>query len=619
MTLLISVLVFALQSNAEDAVSKGALPRLNETVIEADAPKRAIPSTLEFEKELKPTDRMGTADVAAELPGVQVYGNSQSTQGSFFSVRGAGSGQNQVSLNGFLLTDVSSPSSSVDLNTLGFHGLESLSILKGTDLLEYGPGNMSGLLLGKTRIPKQDLETQLALSSSSQGLNRTHLDFATQKDGYMQSLSAFRIYSTGISSADENLGNTEKDSFEQKGVITSAGFKASSKLHFEGLALYNIFNQDLDKRGGPQGDDPNFTQESHSALFGGRVRYTVFPESTWVTTQVSHQTLNRTTQNLPDQNSMDRVDESYWSQITRGKMVVKQNLHSTNQLKFGVETQQESFDTRKLKPTDFQKPASRAQRTGVFAMDSQRLGILQLDGGFRGDAQAGEPQNSGVISPALIFESIELNVRGTFQKGVKFPSLFQLYSPYGTKTLNAEQVNSLDLSIEKRFEKWGYVSGSLFGYDYTDLIDFDYIENKYANIGRAQVRGGELAAEIYPLSYVGVSSQFTRMSAQDVNSGIALLRRSSDQGRLGLKIFNKSNQLEMTSSLIGSREDIDPISFQRVTLGTTVLWGLRGSTHITKNLEFFARGDNLTDVRYQSVAGYGSPGRSVEAGISGSF
>ena len=152
---------------------------------------------------------------------------------------------------------------------------------------------------------------------------------------------------------------------------------------------------------------------------------------------------------------------------------------------------------------------------------------------------------------------------------------------------------------------------------------------QYINAQSADSRGWELEARASLPGKVTTRANYTVLDA-DVRataSGAAapLLRRASRTGSVVLSV-PVTSRLLLTSdaSHVGPRPDIrffpaDPFS-QEVELRPYTLIGIGGTYSMAASpkgteLELLVRVDNLTDERYEAVAGFATPRRTASIGM----
>jgi vitamin B12 transporter len=130
--------------------------------------------------------------------------------------------------------------------------------------------------------------------------------------------------------------------------------------------------------------------------------------------------------------------------------------------------------------------------------------------------------------------------------GGKAPSLFQLYSSFGTTTLASEGSFGVDAGIDQRFfDDAVRLSATVFRNRFENLIDFNAVAAQcgpgrpfgcYFNIAQAETQGLELEAEVLLNPLFRIRSAYTYLEARDLATGLDLARRPAHQGFVGVAV-----------------------------------------------------------------------------------
>jgi vitamin B12 transporter len=235
-------------------------------------------------------------------------------------------------------------------------------------------------------------------------------------------------------------------------------------------------------------------------------------------------------------------------------------------------------------------------------------------------------------------------LRASAGTGAKAPSLFQLHSPdFGTTTLQPEHNFGVDAGIDQMLlDGRVKLSGTLFWNRYRNLIDFrspdfsvfpvvpigcrpNQVFGCFFNVARARTSGAELASEINVVpQFLRVRVTYTALEAVDLATHFKLARRPGHEGRFGLIITPLPGlSIEPTVVYVGHRYDrpYDPTlpnplaSFEAGKLQPHARFDLYAEYRLDKTFSIYARGENLTNARYEEVQNFGTAGRSVYGGV----
>ncbi len=259
------------------------------------------------------------------------------------------------------------------------------------------------------------------------------------------------------------------------------------------------------------------------------------------------------------------------------------------------------------------------QRTeAAFVEANWRRERFSLDAGVRHD-------NNDVYGGAtslrtgLAFRATDnLRLVGSYGEAFRPPSLGELFFPFsGNRELEPEQAESTQLGVEWTRGPW---RGGLTAFELKqrDLIDFDLASFRFANISRAKSQGFEGT-----VSYLGerwsLRANATRLEAENLDTGRALLRRPEESANLWLAFRPGKLTLSLSGRYVGERPDFNPATGGAVTNPSYVRLDLAGRFQLWRHLSPSLRVENLFDREYEEVAGYPAASRTVVGGITLSF
>ena len=209
-------------------------------------------------------------------------------------------------------------------------------------------------------------------------------------------------------------------------------------------------------------------------------------------------------------------------------------------------------------------------------------------------------------------------VRASYGEGFKAPSLYQLYSVYGTAGLRPEESESWDAGITHRFLDGRAQAGvtyferdseNLIGFVSTDTAPYGY----YDNTELASAHGWEFGLALRPVDGFNVALNYTTIDAIDETTGNVLPRRAEDKASLVVD-YRLESGIGLGATVLMVGDSFDNASNSR-ELDGYVVTDLRASYGITESLEIFGRIENLFDAEYETVYRYGQPGRAVFGGV----
>ncbi len=219
------------------------------------------------------------------------------------------------------------------------------------------------------------------------------------------------------------------------------------------------------------------------------------------------------------------------------------------------------------------------------------------------------------LSPAF-------RLRASGGAAFRAPSAGELYYPFsGNPALQPERSTSYEAGADWTVARGLVLEVTAFTTSLTDLITYDFAAQENVNVGSARSRGietvlsGELGKGVF------VRASYSWIDAVDRETGLPLLRRPRNRASATFGQTMKDGvSAQMTVVYVGPRDDVDAVTFQRVTDSSYVRVDTAASgPKIFGGAVIFLRITNLLDRQYAEVAGFPSPGRRWTAGLDLSF
>jgi len=212
-----------------------------------------------------------------------------------------------------------------------------------------------------------------------------------------------------------------------------------------------------------------------------------------------------------------------------------------------------------------------------------------------------------------------LSVAANYGTAYNVPTLYQLYSPYGNKTLNPESTESFDATLAYKDFTLSYFDTKI-----DDMIDFDLTTYKYANIsGTSKIQGIEASYQKEFFSDLLVTFNYTHLLKAQNHDGEDLRRRAKDDVKIALDYYGISNlHLGVDAQYLGSRTDVlfnADFSTSDVETGKYTVVNMTANYDLNKEVELYGKIVNLTDEKYQTVYGYATSPRAFYAGVRAKF
>ncbi len=554
------------------------------------------------------------ADILRNVPGLDVAQSGGLGKQTSVFIRGANSNQTLVLIDGIEVNDPSTPGASFDFAHLTVDNIERIEVLRGPQSTLYGSDAIGGIINIITKKGRKAPTVGFSAEGGSFGTWKLMGTTSGSYDRLRWSASASHLNSEGFSAADDRLGNREDDGYENTTVSARAGWQALDNFDLDAAVRFHHSVSDLDgfDFSFAPSDDPNFTQETHQVFVRGQGTLDLFDQFWRQTLRLSY---NHNQRQFRDQ--FEPGDTFVENSNLRGEKLKLDwqntlNLTDWDTLIFGITTETEWMNTNLID--------TRSATTNGFYGEN-RLTMLDrfiTTAGVRLDT----PDRFGDkvtwrITQAVLFPETDTKLRGSYGKGFKAPSLFQLFAPptfgpVGNRNLGPESSTGWDLGVDQSFlEERILVSVSYFHNNFSNLIDFQF-GSGFQNINRARSAGIESVLELKPFEILTLRGTYTYTNAED-NKENKLARRPRHKGSFDADLEVVENgHLHINILMVGSRPT-SPFDIRR-QLDPYVVVNLAGSYQLTDYLTLFGRIDNALDQEYEEVPGFGT---SRVAGFGG--
>jgi vitamin B12 transporter len=260
-----------------------------------------------------------------------------------------------------------------------------------------------------------------------------------------------------------------------------------------------------------------------------------------------------------------------------------------------------------------------SQRTwALFGEVFHDLGQLSLDLGVRFDDNDVFGSQTSPRLGAVYAISQRLRVRGSYGRAFRAPSIGELFFPVtGNPELQPETNSSFELAVDYEADRWR-VGVTGFENRLKNLIDFDFVNFRNINVGRAETRGLELEAE-YRTKLLALRWSGTHLETEDLETGLPLLRRPEQTSNLVATFYPERFTASATVLYVGERADVDPITFVRAVNDGYLRLDVAAEWRVTGRISPYARIENVTDEVYAEALGFPAPGRTFVGGLELGF
>jgi vitamin B12 transporter len=566
------------------------------TVVTATAvaeERHDVPATVRVVDGAEATARQAESvvELLATVPGAQVSAYGPSGQLGSLYVRGADSNQTLVLWNGIPLNDPFSDE--FNFAFLAAEDVARVEVVPGPFSALYGSSAMGGVV---QVITESRRGVRAQLEAGQHDHRRATLSAGADRGPLHGELAGHRR---------EGKGGTGNDEYESS--------EASARLRWAGTSS----EASLLLRGNDSETGIPFVGFTPSPLrhIAWREREAALP---WTYTATAWELSGMVSQLRYDNEFRDPDDPFGFTRGDTDSRADRARAVATR--RFGSGWWAGGADWQRVRVTDSGSfgtslDDARQRTTAAFTELHLERGRLAADLGVRRDEN---DAYGGATSPRLgvvVAATPELRLRGSYGEAFRAPALVELYYPFtGNPDLRPEYGRTGELGIAWQRGAWS-VDVAAFDSRQRDLITYDFVASKNANVGQASSRGwdGEVRFQrgIVELRLGGM-----RLDAEDRDSGAPLRNRPRESAHLVAIVRPGSWVLSGVGSWVGERVN----AFPEFPYADTVNPGyatldLAASWQLSSRIAPYARVQNALDREYEAVLGFPTSGRTVIGGV----
>lgn len=611
------ILLISLSARAADSTPEILVqaPRILDQSIEASRSVDIVNA-----KEIAAQKPQTVADVLRDLPGVEVVRQGSVGQTTSIFIRGARSEDTLVLIDGVQANDAMAPSLGYDFSSLSPENIERVEIYRGPQSVRFGGGALGGVINIVTKEGAGAPHGQYSFERGSYDTARGMLGFLGESHALHYSVAIDGYQTHGFSAADVRDGNTESDGQKMGSAsgkllwIPDAISRVSASFRYIKTAT------DLDRQGGPGGDDPNDVGRMMQFLTAIEGQHRFFNDRLKSTLGYYYSETKRSNANPPDSMNSDDSWDRYLSENQKVESNHEFTITDHDILRLNLQWRNESGGS-----TSFFNGTSTIVARQQQSDFGEGVTYLYDSSSWFGDAGLRLDEQSRIgnipserLSIGYNFAAIESRLSLTYGTGFKAPSLFQLYSQYGSPDLHWESSETYELTFEKKWDSRFASSVALFQNNFHNMIDFDPSSNKYLNVSSARSKGVEVRLTASLSAHWKLDGNYTFLDAVDETTGLSLPRRPPHAANLTARYHREKWETYSQIHFESARPDVDPSNGQlRISDTGYATVNIGGAYALWPEFKIQARVENLLDRKYEEVAGYGTPGFSFYLGCSG--
>ena len=545
-------------------------------------------------------------DALADIPGVSISQNGSFGGTASVSIRGSSSNNTVILIDGVQLNDPSSPGNGYNFAGLDPYNIERIEVLRGPQSVLYGSDAIGGVINVITKTGGEGLGGNIFGEYGSFNTIRggASLFGGTPKIGYNFAVSGTNT--DGISSADENDGNTEKDGYKAFTLSGKITLQPTDTLRGEIITRYSDNRSEFDSFGPVDGDKVSYFDEF---LIVGRVNLDLLDDRFHNIISVEYSTIDR----LNESNGI----ESFTATGTRFNLDYLGVYTPVNDWTITAGAQHEETKAETIDPNNFviNSLLGEVAYTGLKG--------LTLTGGLRFDDH--ETFGSEVttrFTGHYTWEETGTRFIASWAEGFKAPSVFQLTYICGfcgltepSSDLNPEKAEAFEFGVEQSFLDQRLTLGATFFHQNAENEIIFTFTGGYQNLGRSQSKGLEITLNAEISENITIESNYTLTDAIDRDTGDTRIRQPKHEFYGAVTWAVENGFLASLSTTYNGKE----LDRGNQEIDGWVRVDLRLSYDISDSIQIYGRMDNIFNKEYQHITGYGTADRSVYAGLRVNF
>ncbi|MDZ3831468.1 MAG: TonB-dependent receptor [Sphingopyxis sp.] len=582
---------------------------------------------------------MGVTELLLRTPGVSFSRNGGYGTATSLRIRGAESDHTVVVIDGVKVNDPSSAGGGYNFANLLTGDIDQIEILRGPQSILWGSQAIGGVVHIVSATPEKPLEGSFDLEAGSRSTVNARAAIGGRSGPLAWRIGAQNFVTDGVSALAPAFGGKESDGYRNRSLSGRAELSLTDNVSIDLRAHYSRTRVEFDGFNADSADyglgrefigyaGVNFD------LFGGRFKNRI--AYTHTDTDRDHFNPDRARLRSFEAEGSNRRWEY------QGDFTVSEQIVAT----LGIENERSDFKSRS-------PSASPSTPLPAFAVGKAEInsayGLLKLEpvdgvtltGGVRYDDHDRYGARTLFSAGGLWRLSTGTTLRASYGEGFKAPTLYQLYSEYGNDALAPEKAHGWEAGIEQSlFGNALTVGATWFDRTTTNQIVYNgcvpgttnplcFVPGApatprfgyYLNVARSETRGIEAAAAL-SLGGLTLDGNYSWIVAEDRSAGTAnfgnwLPRRPRHAANASAS-YSFDFGLTLGAAVRWSGKSYDNASNAR-QLDDYTLVDLRAEYALSDNVRLFARAENLFDEQYMTAYRYGSPGRSLYAGIRGRF
>lgn len=588
-----------------------------------------------------PVNQLG--DLLNRQVGLSVIGanNAPGTNPDVY-MRGAGTGNALILIDGSPASDASTIRSTFDLNFISLAEIERIEILKGGQSTVYGSDAVAGVINIITRKNQlKKLTPSISFSSGSFQTNMMHLNLSGRKNMFIYKIQYNKISSNGFSSAlDTTLKKTyDKDGLTQQIYKAEIGSIGKNNWEWNINTQLSKYKNDMDETAYEDARDSRVANKNTQVKAG--LTKKIKSGNIYANVAVNNSTRNYLDDSIYLNGFSKYIKSDFTGKSYFAELYGSFKLSSELEILAGIDHKKQSTDQYYFSISDYGEYKSTLKSDTAYATITSAMTSLvynskkniNLESGIRYNKNSRYGNNiTFTFNPSYIYKKVfktSINISSAY----KAPTLYQLFDGYsGEKKLKPETSVTSEASIQLIGIKHINSRITYFNRRIKHGIDYNYESYKYFNYNLQKDHGLEVELGYkasnwnFSYNYTYTSGKLTATNFEfDANNYIYIPKGDTTyshlfripqhgmNGNLGYQLSKKiftSISLRIVGKRFEPRYTSNPVELKPYM--TTDLFS---HYELNKNTRFYISLKNILNKSYQDILGYTTMGRNYTIGI----
>lgn len=607
------------------------------TALRSPVPQSEVSATVTVldEAAIRAHQPIALIDLLVRTPGISLVRTGGFGSATSLRIRGADPSQTVMVIDGVRISDPSATGGGYSFSNLLIDDIERVEILRGPQSILWGSDAIGGVVNVLTRRAEKPLEGSMAVEAGTHSTVNAQAGIGGTSEMLDWRVAGSAFTTDGISARSNG---TEDDGYRRVSASGTATLKLTPDLSVDLRGYWADARNEFD---GTSGDSRAYGLTTEWTGYAG-VNLSLLDGRFSNRLAVLQTETDR--ENYDPARSIRPLNFDAHGRVRRFEYQGTLKVSETTSAVFGAEREEQRMTSA--------SPGNNAAAYAIVPHDADTNSVygelritpmpgLTMNGGARHDDPSGLGGNTVFTAGAVYtLNGGHTVLRASYDEGFKAPSLYQLFSIYGSASLQPEQAKGWSVGAEQVIGKVLRASATWFERDTDNLIDFAFCPTTgtlpaacfipgtatsrfgyYANVRKAHAQGLELAGQAQ-LGLVFASANYSWIAAEDRSPGSADLGRQL--ARMPRHLANVEGGFELAQPLRASvAARYSGKTFDRAGSATVLpaywLVDVRAAWRVAEGLTLNGRVENLADKNYETAGGYGALGRTIYLGLRSRF